>query len=146
VIIIARLVADLKIKRREIADLRGENERLKEELANEVECSNLFEHDVNKERDFFRTEIERLKNMHIMDCCEDYKKRQQDQIDDLKAEVKRLRANALFWHKWPEEKPKNDDSVERIKQSEWGTMYLTKTPPSRWCKSDSFWWAEIPRP
>jgi hypothetical protein len=56
------------------------------------------------------------------------------------------RKRAVDWRKWPGEKPKNDDPIERIALSDEGKIYLTKTPPSQWCKGNSFHWAEIPRP
>jgi predicted nuclease with TOPRIM domain len=62
---------------------------------------------------------------------------------ELLEDIAELRAKALIWHKWPGEKPVNDDSIERIALSEEGKIYLTKTPPSKWCKGNSFRWAEI---
>jgi hypothetical protein len=127
-----------------------------------------FLKELEKEIASLRAENERLKNRHIFDCCEEYKEQQQAEIErlteraelaewyitesktkifyELLEDIAELRAKALIWHKWPEEKPGNDDPIERIAQSDDGKIYLTKTPPSQWCKGNSFRWAEIPRP
>lgn len=93
----------------EIAALRAENERLR----NELYKSNLA-----------------IINDVIPPCEGD------DPLD----------IGIIIWHKWPGERPVNNDPIERIALSDEGKIYLTKTPPNQWCKGNSFHWAEIPRP
>jgi hypothetical protein len=98
---------------------------------------------LEKEIAALREENERLRNRHIFDCCEEYKEQQQ-------AEIERLRANALDWHKWPEEAPKTNGwkigCFRIIGAKYWDKAHFSA--PNRWEHDgryyDPFLWAEMP--
>jgi uncharacterized Zn finger protein (UPF0148 family) len=95
----------------QVAGLREENERLKEELK----------------------------------VTRHYLKHHQENSDRLINEVERLRANAIVWHKWPEEKPADYESYSLMGWDDAEELPFMTTPPRCW-DEDSLLWAEIPRP
>jgi hypothetical protein len=100
----------------------------------------MFVHAMYRKLAALREENERLKTELRCVCENDSRK-----LD----EIKRLRANALIWHKWPDEKPSGDnDSMKCLIADKINGegAHLMLSIPSLWNKEKSFYWAEIPRP
>jgi hypothetical protein len=72
--------------------------------------------------------------------------RLEKEIVSLREENAKLLANAIVWHKWPEEKPDDYESRNLVYWDNKDDLPCEANPPGYWFEEDSFHWAEIPKP
>jgi uncharacterized Zn finger protein (UPF0148 family) len=131
----------------QVAGLREENERLRVESQSASDSA--FYHKsisdgLQDKLAALREENERLKEE--LKVTRHYLKHHQENSDRLINEVERLRANAIVWHKWPEEKPDDYESRNLVYWDNKDDLPCEANPPGYWFEEDSFHWAEIPKP
>jgi hypothetical protein len=136
---------------KELTKLREENERLKIENQSISDSAWYYNHISNGLQDkvtTLREENERLKEE--LKVTKHYLEHHQENSDRLINEVERLRANAIVWHKWPDEVPKNNGwRIVRFDIS--GAKYWDKayfSAPNHWEHDGRYYdphmWAEMP--